>query len=141
MIRFAAWLLLSACAAAAHAESFATHGEYTVHYNALPSTQIAPEVARQYAITRSANRALLNVAVRRGEAAVAARITGAATNLAGQRQELALREVREGEAIYYLAEPRTANQDTLAFELAVVPDGTTAPIVIRFRQEFFPPVR
>lgn len=136
---FAAWLL--AAAGAVHAESSLRQGDYVVHYSAVPSTQIAPEVARQYAITRSANRALLNIAVRRGDAAVPAKVTGAATNLAGQREDLAVREVREGDAIYYLAEPRVANQDTLAFDLGVQPEGVAAPIVVRFRQEFFPPSR
>jgi hypothetical protein len=132
-------LLASLLAFAAHAESSVERGDYVVHYSAVPSIAIAPEVARQYAITRSANRALLNIAVlHRGQAATA-KISGSATNLAGQRQQLALREVREGEAIYYLAEPGTADHETLAFELQVLPDGTQEAIVIRFRQEFFPP--
>ena len=42
-------------------------GELRVHFNALPSTELTAEIARQYGITRSANRALLNVSVRRGE--------------------------------------------------------------------------
>ena len=42
-------------------------GDLHVYYNALPSTELTPEVARQYGITRSANRALVNVALRRGE--------------------------------------------------------------------------
>ena len=138
MKRLAA-LLLTFAAGAALAENSIERGDYVVHYNAVPSATIAPEVARQYAITRSANRALLNIAVLRQGRAVTATITGSATNLAGQRQDLALREVREGEAIYYLAEPGIANQETLAFELDVLPEGAPEPIVVRFRQEFFPP--
>lgn len=136
MKRLAAILLL--LAGAAQAENSIERGEYVVHYNALPSTSISPEVARQYAITRSANRALLNIAVLRQGKPVTAKLTGSATNLAGQRQELAVREVREGEAIYYLAEPGVANQDTLAFQIDVLPDGAQQPIPVVFRQEFFP---
>jgi hypothetical protein len=89
---------------------------------------------------------LLNVAVMKRAPgtqarAVTARISGAATNPNGQRQTLALREVREGDAIYYLAEPRIAARDTLDFELSVVPDGESGPIEVRFRQEFFPDAR
>jgi hypothetical protein len=134
--RLAAMLLL--LSGAVHAESSIERGDYVVHYNALPSTSISPEVARQYAITRSANRALLNIAVLRQGKPVAAKLTGSATNLAGQRQNLALREVREGEAIYYLAEPGIADHETLAFEIDVLPEGVAEPIVVRFRQEFFP---
>lgn len=132
-------LALLFLASGASAQNSLTRGDYVVHYNAIPSTTIAPEVARQYAITRSANRALLNVAVLRQGRPVAAKLTGSATNLAGQRQDLAVREVREGEAIYYLAEPRVGDHETLAFEIDVLPEGAQEPIVIRFRQEFFSP--
>lgn len=139
MKRLAWWLL--ACAAMAQAQGPLSSGGYDVHYSAVPSISIAPQVARQYAITRSANRALLNIAVLRDGKAVQATVTGAATNLSGQRQDLAVREVREGDAIYYLAEPRTADRETLDFDLLVTPQGATAPIAVKFRQEFFPPSR
>lgn len=141
-----ALLLLVLAPAPAFAQSQAAPGGITVHYSAVPTLQLEPEVARAYAITRSAARGLVNVAVRRaraggGDEAVSARVSGSATNLAGQRQELAFREVREGEAIYYLAEPRTGAGEALAFELEVQPDGAAAPVRVRFRQEFHPPAR
>jgi hypothetical protein len=137
-------LLLAAPAAA---QNSIERGNLVVHYNALASTEITPEVARQYAITRSAGRGLLNVAVLRKVAdgtqqAVAAKVEASATNLAGQRQSLALREVREGDAIYYLAEPRVDQGERLTFELSVLPEGESTPILARFAQEFFAaPVR
>lgn len=116
-------------------------GEFTVHYNALSTTQIPPEVAQRSGITRSANRALVNIAVRRGRAAesvaVAAKIEASATNMAGQRQTLQLREVREGDAIYYLGEARIDDRDTLSFEVTATPEGGT-PIRVMFAQEFWP---
>jgi hypothetical protein len=129
----------------AAAESSMRQGDLVVHYNAVPSISLAPEVARQYAITRSANRALLNIAVMRRQTdgtdkAIAATLAGSATNLAGQRQELSFRQVREGDAIYYLAEPRVTDRETLAFDVQVTAEGETAPLAVRFRQEFFPPL-
>jgi hypothetical protein len=116
-------------------------GEFTVHYNALSTTQIPPEVAQRSGITRSANRALVNIAVRRGRAAesvaVAAKVEASATNMAGQRQTLQLREVREGDAIYYLGEARIEDRDTLSFEVTATPEGGT-PIRVMFAQEFWP---
>jgi hypothetical protein len=38
-------------------------GDYVVHYNALNTNLIPPQVAQGYGITRSPNRALLNVTV------------------------------------------------------------------------------
>jgi hypothetical protein len=131
--------MLLAMTGLAQAQGSLVRGDYEVHYSAVPSVSVPAEVARQYAITRSANRALLNIAVLKAGTNVKAVVTGAATNLTGQRQDLAVREVREGEAIYYLAEPRTADRETLDFDLSVTPDGTQEAIVVKFRQEFFPP--
>ena len=116
-------------------------GGFTVHHNAVPTTSLTPDVARQYGITRSANRALVNISVRQGEPgadrAVQAAVKLVATNLNGQRLDLRAREVREGDAVYYLAEARITGNDTLSFELEVTPEGATAPIKASFRQEFF----
>lgn len=116
---------------------------FTVHYNALPTTMVAPDIARRHGITRSANRALLNVAVTQGpraaeSVAVTARVEAVAINPAGQRQTLRLREVRDRDAIYYLAEARIDERDTIDFELVVTPEGGPS-ISARYRQEFWPP--
>lgn len=121
--------------------STASNG-YTVHYNAMPSTQLTPEIATRYGITRSSNRALLNVSVMKGPraseaVAVPARIEATAINPAGQRQALNLREVRDRGAIYYLGDARIEERDELVFELVVTPEGG-APINARYRQEFWP---
>lgn len=137
----AATLALAAALPAAGA-GFMRTGDLRVHFNALPTTELTPEVARQYGVTRSSNRALVNVSIRRGEqgadVAVAAEVTVAATNLAGQRQDVRMREVRDGEALYYLGEARVAGQDTLTFDLTVRVEGQAEPLRATFRQEFFP---
>lgn len=135
-------LLLPAMTASA-ADNSLQSGDYVIYYNALPTTQLTPEVARGYGITRSANRALLNVSVhRRGEVerttAINAQVKAAATNPNGQRQELRTRRVQEGDAIYYLAEARITPKDTLLFELDITPDGAPQAIHAQFQQEFFP---
>lgn len=122
-------------------------GEFTVHYNAMPSTQLTPEIATRHGITRSSNRALLNVSVMKGPraataVAVPARVEATAINGLGQRQALRLREVRDRGALYYLGEARIEERDELVFELVVTPEGGT-PVNVRYRQEFWPaiPVR
>ena len=137
-------VLLLGClltAAAAQAQGSLTQNGYTIHYSAIPTLDLAPEVARGYVITRSANRALLNIAVRQGEGsdsrALVANIQGSASNDAGQSQMLSLREIREGEAIYYLAEPRMRPGDTLRFDLLVTPEGSSSPIRVRFSRSFY----
>lgn len=138
----AAAALALAAALPAAGSGFMRTGDLRVHFNALPTTELTPEVARQYGVTRSSNRALVNVSIRRGEqgadVAVAAEVTVAATNLAGQRQDVRMREVRDGEALYYLGEARVAGQDTLTFDLTVRVEGQAEPMRATFRQEFFP---
>lgn len=115
-----------------------TVGNLTMHFNALPTTVLTPEVAREFGVTRSANRALLNIAVRRnvdGREALPAEVSASATNLTGQRQEITLREVREGEAIYYLGELRIADRETMVFDIRAVVDGV--PMQTSFQQQFF----
>jgi hypothetical protein len=117
-------------------------GDITLHFNAVPTVTLDPQIARQYAVTRSSGRALLNIAVRRrrpdGQSeAVSASVQAVATHPNGQRQSLAVREVREGDAIYYLAEPRISDGDTLEFQLDVIVQGESEPITARFRQQFF----
>lgn len=134
-------LLAMALALPAFADNSTRADGFVVHHNAVPSTSLTPDVARQYGITRSANRALVNISVRQGEPgadrAVQSTVKLVATNLNGQRQDLRAREVREGDAVYYLAEARITGNDTLNFELEVTPEGAAAPIKASFRQEFF----
>lgn len=141
-VRLLLGLALSLLPVLSSAQSSITRGPYTLHYSALPSTLITPEVARNSGLTRSASRGLLNIAVIKKdgerEFAVTAVIEAAATNANGQRQSLRMREVREGEAIYYLGEPRIGEGERLDFELRITPEGTGEPIALRFTQTFHP---
>jgi hypothetical protein len=141
LLRLLAVLLGCTLAPAASAQQLVS-GDLTLHYSVMPSLQLQPAVARQYGLTRSASRALLNVALRRrlddgSDVAVAAAVDASATNSVGQRQDLRLREVREGEAIYYLAEVRIEHGETLRFEVDARVEGAARPLAVRFSQPFF----
>ena len=142
----AALLLAAAVAmagpAAAQQDHMMESGDYVVHFNALPSDRLTPEVARAARVTRSPNRALLTIAVqRRGSDGaplpVTASIEAAATNLAGQWRQVPMRQVRDGEAIYYLGEHGISHLETMNYVLEVRPEGAVAPIAVRFQQQFF----
>jgi len=134
-------LALSAFLPTASAERFQDFGDYVVHYNALTTDFLTPQVARAYGIRRSRSRALLTVSVmRRGLAGatmpVAARVRAQAVNLSGQLRRIPMREVREENAIYYLGEFRLSGSETLDFTLEVRPEGADRPLAVRFRQRF-----
>lgn len=126
--------------APALAERSHTDGEYVIHYNALPTTALSPDVARTYGITRSGTRALLNVAVLRQSAGdaeprpVGAEVAARVRHLTGQSLPIELREVRDQDAIYYIGEFRIRGREDLRFELDVRPEGAGRTITARFEQ-------
>ncbi len=113
---------------------------YRIHYSAIPSTAIGESIARHYGITRDNRHGLLTVTVlRKGdgdgdESSVRARIQASSQSLIGQRQNIALRETGNADAISYIGEFRIRGEETLRFELVVQPDGQARPIPVRFQQ-------
>ncbi len=127
------------------AQATAEGGAYTLHVNAISTLELSADVARASAITRSASRGLLNIAIRRmrddgSDVAARATVTADAINLSGQRQILSLREVREGDAIYYLAEPRISEAEELTFDITARPEGDASILKARFKKTFFSPL-
>lgn len=80
-------------------------GNWEVHYIALNSTFLTPQVAKQYAIVRSKFNGLINISVldRQDKTAQSVVLTGEAKNLLGVVKKLTFKQVTEGKAIYYLA--------------------------------------
>lgn len=118
-------------------------GDYVVHYNALNTNLIPPQVAQGYGITRSPSRALLNVTVLKkvmdtpGTPA-SAKVTASATNLSGQLREIDIREIRDSEdAIYYIGEFPVSHLETYRFEVSVAVEGENEPLIVRFKQQFY----
>ncbi len=119
--------------------SSADIGDHVVHFSALSTDQIPPEVARAYNIVRSKNRAMLNVSVLNEETGmpVTALVTVKTTNLTGQLKTVTMRKIEEQTAIYYIGETPVANRETLIFDISVTPEGKTDAFDIRFKQQFY----
>jgi hypothetical protein len=64
MKRLFAALCLCSVAAVAHAEISQKFGPLEIHYNALTTDELLPEVARAYKIERSKTRGLVTMSVR-----------------------------------------------------------------------------
>ena len=108
---------------AVHAES-QTFGDHTVHYIAVNSTFISPEIAEQYGIERNRRGGFLNIAVLKNNTdgsttPVTATVTGGKQNLLQQSGDIDFQEVREGEAIYYLGQFEFSNAELLRFTVNV----------------------
>ena len=122
-----------------HASTF---GDHTVHVNAITTDQLTPEVASGYQITRSRSRALLNVFVSVEDPdtmarSVAADVQVAVRNMTNQSKGIVMREIAEGQSIYYIGDLGVGNGETLVFDIDVQPDGGYSPYLLRYRKQFF----
>ena len=135
-------LTLLSLGTSAVAENSREFGKFVIHYNAFRSDTLEPEVAKNYNLTRRSNRLIINVAVLEkvmnttGKPA-AAQVTGHASNLTGQLKNLEFREIREGTAIYYLAESKFSDGEFLKFELKIKLEGEGQPARLKFDKRFY----
>jgi hypothetical protein len=124
------------------AENSQDVGDYVIHYNALATDMLPPAVARDYHITRSQNRGMVNITILKkvlgtpGQP-VHARVDASAKNLAGQYRDIRMREIREGNAIYYIGEFGVANEETMNFKVQVRPQGERDFYEVEFSQDFY----
>lgn len=111
-----------------------------VHYSAFNSTFLTPKVARAYQLQRSGYNALLNISVldisQAGKPAISATISGSAKNLLGQTKQLTFKEIKEQNAIYYIAELPITNEETFRFDIDVSA-GIKGAGKVKFNQKFY----
>jgi hypothetical protein len=133
-----ALLLMSLCLSLpALAEQKQSYGDLDVHYSAFNSGFLQPEIAAATGLVRSKTQGVVNVAVLKAGTASNAKVSGTVKNLLGQSTALSFKEVKEGKAIYYLAQFPFEQRETLRFTLNVTAaDGV--PHSFDFNQEFFP---
>ncbi len=139
----AALLLGLLPAAPAMAEQSQKFAGYEVHYNAMPTSDLAPEVAKVYNIERSQTRGLLTISVLKSNplggmgTPVKAKLNASAVTLPGQLISIDMKEIQEGSAVYYIGQFRVAPPDTLRITVDAVPEGTKHTLKTEFSQQFF----
>jgi len=115
---------------------------YTIHHNALTTDILDPKIAASYGIKRSKSRAMINVSVIKeipgttGKS-VPAKVQVSARNLIGQTRQIPVREVREGDAVYYIGDFPVAHRERLNFLIEVIPEGERRPYVAHMTHEFY----
>ena len=104
-----------------HAEQKKVLGPWDVHYIAFDSTMLDVKIAQSYKLRRSRTEAVLNISVLNSadQKAQQVRISGTATDLTQKQTELNFREVKEGDAVYYLAQFPVHDQKNLNFKLDI----------------------
>ena len=141
MIGLAA-LALAALTTPAAAENSTEVDGYTIHHNAITTDMLTPEISRAYRIPRSRNRGMLNVSVIKdvGDSSgqpVAAGVTAVSINYLGQQRPIRMREIREGDAVYYIGDFLVQHGELLSFDIEVRPEGEKQVFSTRMSQEFF----
>ncbi|MCP4002005.1 MAG: DUF4426 domain-containing protein [Gammaproteobacteria bacterium] len=124
-------------------DGYGEFGEYMVRINAMTTTSLTPEVAKSYGIVRSANSGLVNLVIlkKSSDTAMDIPITGdvevSATNLTGQMKSVKLREIVEGESVYYLAQVSIDDRETVHFDFDIRPADSNKNLPVRFSYQFY----
>lgn len=144
MLRSLLLTLFASCfVSGAQAENLTRIDNYWIHHNAFTTDLLAPEVARNYGISRSNQRGMLNLSIIRGGDSiltgtpVAATVQVQATDFLGQTREIPLREIREDQAIYYVGDFRVAHEEWLKFTMQILPAGADQPLKLKMEHQFF----
>jgi hypothetical protein len=130
-------LLLPGMALAQQSETF---GPFELHYSVVNTTFLDPKVAATYGITRGKNRAILNLSLREhydgGSKSLPMTLQVRSWDLM-QNHDLVLREIREGEAIYYIAEFTFINEEWRFFEIHFRPEGADKTHTVTFKRQLY----
>lgn len=125
----------------AHAENSTKIPGFTIHHNVITTDFLAPNIASAYRIIRSKNRGMINISIIKdvpgttGQA-VMGNVAARVVNLLGQSRHIPLREIREGDSIYYIGDFIIPNNDQLIFVLDVMPEGAKRPYTAKLEHQF-----
>lgn len=121
------------------AENMQKFDNLNVHYIAIGATFLTPEIAKAYGIERSRYNGLVNISVldntQKNTPAKTVTLLGNARNDVGQIKSLEFKEVKEGDAIYYLAQVNYTDEETIYFDLQII-DGDKKHN-LKFKQKFY----
>jgi len=143
LVMFMYLIGLSASGLAEQKKVFSSEGqEYEVHYMALNSGVLDPQVAAQYGLKRSRALGFLNISVLKREGkhsskAVPAMVEAKMRNDLQQVQFLSFQPVREANARYYIAQFPHREGELLTFTVTIYPEGVKEPFAFEFSQNFF----
>lgn len=121
MLRLIVVLVLTLSCQFCYAEQKVELALWDVHYIAFNSDILTPEVARQYQLRRSKYNGIVNISVldKDTKKAQSVSIMGHATNLLGVRKTLDFSEIKEGSAIYSIAQLGFSNEETYRIEISI----------------------
>ena len=115
-----------------------TVGEWTLYYNAYPSTDLEPAMAQAYGIVPRPRSALVSVSLTRAgnpRAATDATVEITARSLIGQTRDVKTRRLERDGVVSWLGELDASDREQLVFTVRASVPNAAAPIVAEFRRE------
>lgn len=114
--------LVLATPAGAKQESTVRVGDVEMHCVAIPAAELIPDAAQEFNVRPTEHRGVLTITLIRhlgagNTRAEAGQVFAGAINLRNQLSSIPVREVRRGDAVYYLGEYRVEPPDTLRFRV------------------------
>lgn len=109
-----------------------------VHYIALPSMFLEPEIATQYGLKRSKYIGLVNISVldkKQKSMPIEANLIGSGRNLIGQTIQLEFKKIKEGKSIYYIATYPFTNEEIVKFDVQIKAQDKTHRL--KFQHKFY----
>lgn len=136
-----ALLLVFAAILPAQAQNAQMFDQYELHFSAFNSTLLQPDVAATYGITRGADKGVLTLAVRdTAQGDIAGRemlLKGETWDLTSARRPLQFQEIREQNAVYYVATFESSHRAIQWFEVYFRPAGVEQTYTHKFSQKFW----
>ena len=122
------------------AQQMEKFGRFELYYSVVNTTFLDPKIASTYGIARGEKRAIINLAVREnladGSTSRAMKLQGRTWDLI-QSQTLEFTEVREGDAIYYIAKFQFINEEWRFFEIDFRPTGGDQTYTFKFKHQLY----
>ena len=122
------------------AQQMEKFGRFELYYSVVNTTFLDPKIASTYGIARGEKRAIINLAVREnladGSTSRAMKLQGRTWDLI-QSQTLEFKEVREGDAIYYIAKFQFINEEWRFFEIDFRPTGGDQTYTFKFKHQLY----
>ncbi|MBU2954663.1 DUF4426 domain-containing protein [Marinobacter sp. F3R08] len=117
-------------------------GDYTVLWSVLPSTFLAPEVAKANNLQRSKGIGIVNISIMKENddgtmSPVSGQVEGQVSNDIQQVRFLAFRRIQEGDSVYFIAEYQYSSGELMTFNVTARAAGYPQDLAIRFAHTLF----
>lgn len=142
VVTFAMTALLGALISLpAHAGS-EDFGDHQVRWSVFPSTLLTPEVAKANNLQRSRGIGIVNIAIMQKAddgtlSPVTGQVEGKVSNDIQQVNFLAFRRIKEGDAVYFIAQYQYSSGELMTFNITGRPSGHSQDMPVRFAHTLF----